>query len=296
MKSEVLEKMSILGFSAGCQSTATMNRSHRHHEIEVNFIQRGAITYLFRGSPRQIKENQLALFWATTPHQVIHEEPATRLFWLTLPLPWVLQWKLGPNILDRLIQGQLLLEDSEDTRDASAFVRWTQDLKYSHPELIKITALEIEARLRRFAFRQAFSSAKSSRSFTSGAKVNSREANHVATLAKVVSQRYGSSVKLQEIAQAAQLHPNYATALFKKVCGISLMNYVTQHRLFHAQRLLMTTDMKMIDVAFSSGFGSLSRFYEAYQAHFKKSPQGRKLKSKKRSKKSPGKDPLLPTS
>lgn len=42
------------------------------------------------------------------------------------------------------------------------------------------------------------------------------------------------------------------------------MDYVTQHRLSHARRLLLTTDCKVFDIAAEVGFGSSSRFYEAF--------------------------------
>jgi transcriptional regulator GlxA family with amidase domain len=44
------------------------------------------------------------------------------------------------------------------------------------------------------------------------------------------------------------------------------MEYVTQYRLSHAQRLLATTDLKILDVALASGFGSASRFYQVFMA------------------------------
>ena len=36
-------------------------------------------------------------------------------------------------------------------------------------------------------------------------------------------------------------------------------------RVSHAQRLLATTDMKIVDVAFDSGFTSISRFNDAFR-------------------------------
>jgi AraC-like DNA-binding protein len=54
-------------------------------------------------------------------------------------------------------------------------------------------------------------------------------------------------------------------SLFKKALGITLIDCVTQHRVSHAQRLLATTDEKIIEVALNSGFTSLSRFHEAFK-------------------------------
>ena len=40
-----------------------------------------------------------------------------------------------------------------------------------------------------------------------------------------------------------------------------------------AERLLATTDMKIVDIAFASGFGSASRFYSAFEALCRQSPK-----------------------
>jgi transcriptional regulator GlxA family with amidase domain len=76
-----------------------------------------------------------------------------------------------------------------------------------------------------------------------------------------------------DIAKHINMHPASATKLFKKICGMSLMHYITQHRIFHAQRLLMSTDMKIVDVALESGYQSASRFYAAFKEFSGLSPQ-----------------------
>jgi AraC-like DNA-binding protein len=72
-------------------------------------------------------------------------------------------------------------------------------------------------------------------------------------------------VTAEQISKAAGLHPNYAMALFKKALGLTLIDCVTQHRVSHAQRLLATTDEKIIEVGLNSGFASMSRFHEAFK-------------------------------
>jgi AraC-like DNA-binding protein len=53
--------------------------------------------------------------------------------------------------------------------------------------------------------------------------------------------------------------------LFKKAFGTTLIDYLTHHRVSHAQRLLATTNEKIVEVAFNSGFNSISRFNEAFR-------------------------------
>jgi len=43
--------------------------------------------------------------------------------------------------------------------------------------------------------------------------------------------------------------------------------YLTRLRVSHAQRLLITTDLKVLDIAMESGFASVAPFYAAFAAH-----------------------------
>ena len=69
------------------------------------------------------------------------------------------------------------------------------------------------------------------------------------------------------------LHPNYAMALFRGTFGATLVKYITQLRLSHAQRLLVTTGDLILNIALTSGLGSLSRFNEAFRQAFSCTPR-----------------------
>jgi AraC-like DNA-binding protein len=52
-----------------------------------------------------------------------------------------------------------------------------------------------------------------------------------------------------------------AMRLFKEMSGVTILECLTQHRVASAQRMLLTTDMKILDIAFECGFNSPSSFY-----------------------------------
>ncbi|MCB1208188.1 MAG: helix-turn-helix domain-containing protein, partial [Verrucomicrobiales bacterium] len=83
-------------------------------------------------------------------------------------------------------------------------------------------------------------------------------------LACYIAQNYSEPHTADDIAKANGLHPNYAMNLFRKAFGTTMTEFITQHRISHAQRLLVTTDDPVIEIAFASGFQSLSRFNEAF--------------------------------
>jgi AraC-like DNA-binding protein len=75
-----------------------------------------------------------------------------------------------------------------------------------------------------------------------------------------------------EVAASVSLHPNYAMQLFRRYTGRTIVNYLNQYRIAHAQQLLLTTDKSVLDIAYESGFNSLSRFYAVFRATCKQSP------------------------
>jgi len=83
-------------------------------------------------------------------------------------------------------------------------------------------------------------------------------------MACYIAQNYTQKLTVQHIGELVNLHPSYAMNLFQKTFGTTLINYLTQHRVSHAQRLLTTTDMAITEIAMQSGFLSISRFNEAF--------------------------------
>ena len=54
-----------------------------------------------------------------------------------------------------------------------------------------------------------------------------------------------------------------ATGLFRRTCGLTVLEYLTIHRVWHAQHLFTAGAMKVRGVAQACGFNSPNRFYAA---------------------------------
>ena len=64
----------------------------------------------------------------------------------------------------------------------------------------------------------------------------------------------------------------YFCKLFKEATGITLMDYVTRVRIERVKTLLLDPSMRVSEVAFASGFGSIPRFNSAFKKHMGVSP------------------------
>ena len=249
-------EFSPYGFACELWTPARMPRPDRHNEIELNLLTAGTLTYLLGGHRTTIEAAKVGVFWAAIPHQIVQFEGEAPYFVVTLPLSEFLRTGLDLNLVNRVLQGELLIDSAPEETDELVFQRWEQDLQDGAPTLERAARLEVQARLLRFARRI------SNRPAARSAPMLSRADQ----LACYIAKNYQQPLTSQSIADANGVHPNYAMGLFRQTFGTTMTSFIIQHRISHAQRLLVTTDDTILNVALASGFQSLSRFNEAFKA------------------------------
>jgi AraC family transcriptional regulator, melibiose operon regulatory protein len=245
-----------------------MPRPDRHNEIEINLLRTGSVTYLLGGRRVCIQARRFSAFWAAIPHQIIEFEDPSEYFVATLPLAWFLQCKLPERLVQPLLQGEVISETRDDraSSDLQLLADWERDFQKPREDLKKAVLLELEARLMRLAISRRVSRRQHRRLSRAGL-------SKVEQMASMIAQRYTQRISVDDIGKYVGLHPNYAMGLFKNTVGTTLVDYITKHRVSHAQRLLATTDEKVVDVALSSGFSSTSRFNSAFLSECGCSPR-----------------------
>ncbi len=237
-----------------------MRRPDRHNEIEINLLGSGQLTYLLGGRKTTIEPGRLALFWAAIPHQILSAPGCASYHVMTLPLALFLECRLPDRLVQPILHGQVITDPTARESDHQMMSQWHLDLKSSDDHRRRAILLETEARLLRLAL--ALPEEKLSRPSVRLRKDHYTKAEQMACF---IAQHYLEPLSVAEIGESVGLHPNYSMSLFKRVFATTLSAYLTQHRVAHAQRLLVTTDQQIVDVALSSGFGSLSRFNDVFR-------------------------------
>jgi AraC-like DNA-binding protein len=251
-----------LGFSLGEYPVCKMPRPHRHNEIELTVLESGWVRYLFGGARVTIPGGALCARWAAIPHQCVEFDPGGVQYSLKIPLAWFLQWQLPESFVKSLLAGSMLLDEESDSgcSDWAMFRRWNETLRSDGPEHRRIVILEAEARLRRMALHVM----TGTRAAVCGGLTRGR-LGKVERMAVFVASHYTDDIGIADIARAVGMHPNSTMRLFRQACGMTLHEYLTLHRVWHAQRLLAATEIKICTVASDSGFQSTSRFYAAFE-------------------------------
>lgn len=249
-----------------------MKRPDRHNEIEMNLLERGSVTYLLGGRKVTVESGRLTVFWAAIPHQVIGLEGGGSYLVATVPLARFLQWGLPDRLVNPILHGEILTERRKElmVRDVAALDRWRGDLQASSQERQRAVLLEMQARLLRFGMGL---SSEATRRASQASHVESAALSKAEEIACYLAKHYREPLTTEDIGSAVGLHPNYAMTLFKTVFATTLTEYLTQQRLSHAQRLLVTTRAKILDIAMAAGFGSVSRFNDVFRKAFGCSPR-----------------------
>lgn len=242
-----------------------MPRPDHHNEVELNFLKSGSVTYMLGGRKVVAEAGKLNLFWAAIPHQIIDFAGDTVYLVATIPLPYFLQWRLPEDFVQPLMQGEFISEPEAAGADLDRrlFERWEADLQTNSPDIERPVLLEMQARLTRLAL-------NFKTHVKVGAKPNHLSAITDAGLTKVeqmacfIAKNYTQKLTVQQIGEIVNLNPNYAMNLFQKAFGTTLVNYLTHHRVSHAQRLLTMTTLQVTEIALQSGFQSISRFNQAF--------------------------------
>lgn len=261
-------EFSPYGFTCEIWEPMRMTKPDRHDEIELNFLDQGRLTYLIGGNRITVEAQALTLFWAAVPHQIIQFENVTHYHVITIPFGSFLQWGLPQDLQMQLILGNVLSAEADETiaaHDKTLFNQWHRDLSDSDNESQEIVLLELKARLlrlaRSYSQRPSLPAARSE-SQSSGGSPNLEKAEQ---MAGYIARNFKTRLLIQEIADSVDLHPDYAATLFRKTFGTTLNSLITRHRVAEAQRLLVTSNEQIINVALSSGFDSLSRFNRAFK-------------------------------
>ena len=249
-----------------------MQDAHSHTEIELNRLERGRVVYRFAGEAIEFTPGNLYVFSGLHPHQMIERTDDALMAWITFPSWHVGMWDLPEDFTLQLTNGSVVVDSDvrEYERDAARFERWRQDIAANQLRYMRLFLLEIRARMERMSLSSIRSVA---RPFSVG------RANHFGKPGMAVVQMQGyilrnlsSRIGIADVAAEVGLNANYASTIFKQHTGMTPNEFLVRQRLDFAKLMLVSSNRKVLDIALEAGFGSLSRFYEAFSTAFAVAP------------------------
>lgn len=115
---------------------------------------------------------------------------------------------------------------------------------------------------------------------TQNAKPESQ--NRMSGVIHYLNENYTESITLKDLAARFYINPSYLCREFKKHVGSTVIQYINDLRILHAQRLLQETDKSVTDVSKIVGFSNVTHFNRIYKRTTGMSPSGTRKQNARR--------------
>lgn len=91
---------------------------------------------------------------------------------------------------------------------------------------------------------------------------------------RVIQRRaLAEDLHLEDVAHECGVSASHLSRVFHHAAGLTFREYIARWRAEHAQQLLLEGDLPVTQIAFESGFQSLSQFNRVFRAAYGKSPR-----------------------
>ena len=95
----------------------------------------------------------------------------------------------------------------------------------------------------------------------------------VSAVKKIIEKEMNRNITLDEISEAMNMSKYYLCHIFKKTTNMTLTDWKNYLKTEKAKKLLVSSDLKMVDIALECGFGSASYFSEMFAKREKITPE-----------------------
>lgn len=89
---------------------------------------------------------------------------------------------------------------------------------------------------------------------------------------RFIHDKLSEKISLDELAQNANVTNSYLCKKFKKATGLTVVEYINRHRIELAKELLTSKSVRVIEIAYETGFQSLSQFNRSFLRYTGHSP------------------------
>lgn len=245
-------------------------RAHIHHNIEILYCIKGDFCAFLNGVEYRFKQGDMLL---------IHSREIHNIFVMDCPENSYYVFKIDPKLLynssgevfetrfalpftignagrQRLFKKQDLERDGIP-RLIENIVRENSEKGYGHELAVKADTINLLLWILRYWEREQVDL---------HLEIGDSLINSFYRILNYINQNYKSDISVNECSEMANLSYSYFSRLFKKTTGQSFNEYLNNLRCSEAERLLVTTDKTVTEVAMECGFSDTCYFIAKFKS------------------------------
>ena len=236
---------------------------HLHHFIEVLCVLEGEIEVTINGKTEIAQKGDLAVVPSFQPHS--YHTPQYCRIWVGLISP---TWITDIWSLDKFYTAQR----NVFTPSTVAFTYIAEKTPHEHWKKKTMVRRALFRRLKALyyvIFEEYFDKAAPS---DSGVNISAISAVYM-----YIYDHYRENITLKKVAAEIGYSPNYISSCLSAIPNANFRTILNSARVEHAKNLLVTTDMKIVDIALDSGFLSENVFYGIFEKFVGMTPRQYRL-------------------
>lgn len=232
---------------------------HWHEFFELEIVLGGSGYQLLNGRRIELKKGTAYLMRLTDFHEII---PSSELVIYNLKMD---EKVLPPNILSILLKTRDILcfelEECELSAVKELFDLCMIENSLSTPDITYIKNI-INCMLIKVFKNQHISLPQDELS----------EKNPLQAALLYLNMHFREDPSLLQMAEILHYNPNHFSAAFHKAVGLTYSEYLNNLKISYAKELLLSTNLKVGDICYESGFSSASHFLKIFKEHVGISP------------------------
>lgn len=252
--------------------------AHIHDAIEILLISEGSFTVIADGERAVLRKGDMVLFRSNTIHRVIAREAEKNSYIVLKIRPSLLlemsqagrgaAYVLAFAVHRREMRSLWRREELQGSEVPALAERLLAEM--SNPSLCSdISARLAAAEILLFILRQCGEAVPTSTE-TEGA------AGSVWRAVQLVQARYAEDLTAAAVAAEVGMSYSYFSRSFYRMTGESFREYLNRIRLDHAERLLLTSERPVTEIALDCGYNNVSYFCMLFKASRGVSPTERR--------------------
>lgn len=230
---------------------------HWHQSLEMIYCTRGCITCFINAQRFDVYEDELILINSNEIHSLYSEHSDTGII-LQLPLEYFLSsYRAHPQLYFDLLKSnhdEALLEIKACMMEMMHLKKEKKpgfDLRIHsllyEMEYLLITNFASEREQKKAVFR------------------TQKYLDRLSEITDYLQKHYQEDLRLEGVAEAFSLAPQYLSRFFRKYADISFSEYLSSIRLDHAYRDLMNTDNSILKISMDNGFANPRSFTDVFR-------------------------------
>ncbi len=254
-----------------CIGKKIMAKAHIHDDIEMVYATEGEFDVFINGEKYSFGKGDLLIINSREVHRIIAKnEDINSYYWMRFPaemiysaeqslfeIKYVLPFLLSDSTHEKVIC-EKKLENSGIPEAIKQLHKEYNDKNYGYELAVRINICKVFLWILRFWQEDGVN-------LNIDEHKSGKTAVDLSGVFSYVSENFASEITVSDMAKLCCMSYSYFSRLFSEITGQTFSEYVNFIRMREAQRLLVTTEMTVTEIAFNTGFSSSSHFISRFR-------------------------------